>query len=149
MQSVFATLFLLLLCGSLSAQTAFHKCGADDLIEQGLQDPVRAERMAVAEQHTQTWIHQQANPATRDEQAVITIPVVVHVIEYDNNPESNISDAQIFSQIDALNRIFRRTDDNTDETRAIFVTWPPMPKLSLAWPNKTPTGCPPPALRAR
>jgi hypothetical protein len=40
------------------------------------------------------------------ERAVITIPVVVHVLY--NSARDNISDAQILSQIDALNRDFRK-----------------------------------------
>ena len=38
--------------------------------------------------------------------SVITIPVVVHVVYYNNN--ENISDQQIFSQIDIINEDFRR-----------------------------------------
>jgi hypothetical protein len=39
---------------------------------------------------------------------VTRIPVVVHVVW--NTPQQNISDAQITSQIDVLNRDFRRTN---------------------------------------
>jgi hypothetical protein len=42
--------------------------------------------------------------------AIIYIPVVVHVLY--NQPEHNISDAQIISQIDALNRDFALENEN-------------------------------------
>jgi Pregnancy-associated plasma protein-A len=47
------------------------------------------------------------------ERSVITIPVVVHVLY--NSPRENISDAQVQSQIDALNRDFRKM--NAEATR--------------------------------
>lgn len=43
---------------------------------------------------------------------VINIPVVVHVVY--NTPEQNISDEQIFSQIEVLNEDFRRLNANAD-----------------------------------
>ena len=39
---------------------------------------------------------------------VTSIPVVVHVVHNPSNPEQNISEAQIRSQIDVLNRDFRK-----------------------------------------
>lgn len=50
--------------------------------------------------------------------SVIRIPVVVHVLY--NSPEQNISDAQIKSQIDALNRDFRRSNADTINTPQRF-----------------------------
>lgn len=49
---------------------------------------------------------------------VIKIPVVVHVLY--NAPVYNISDAQIRSQIDGLNRDFRRLNADTAFTPAVF-----------------------------
>ena len=50
---------------------------------------------------------------------VTRIPVVVHVIW--NTPTQNISDAQIASQIDVLNRDFRRTNPDVSSTPAPFL----------------------------
>jgi|GEM_PF-851511 len=50
--------------------------------------------------------------------AVITIPTVVHVVY--NSPNENISQAQIQSQIDALNEDFRRLNTNINTTPAAF-----------------------------
>ena len=51
-------------------------------------------------------------------QTIVTIPVVVHVIWHD--PSENISDAQIFSQIDVLNEDFRKLNADTGVVRPIF-----------------------------
>ena len=49
---------------------------------------------------------------------IITIPVVVHVLY--NSKEQNISDAQIFSQIDILNADYRRLNADTLNTPSVF-----------------------------
>lgn len=49
---------------------------------------------------------------------VIVIPVVVHVVY--RVPVQNISDQQIFSQIDVLNEDFRKLNADTANTRSIF-----------------------------
>ena len=51
--------------------------------------------------------------------AVITIPVVVHVLY--NNAQQNISDAQIQSQLDVLNHDFRGTNADKGLTPAYFL----------------------------
>src|SRR4051812_36026712 len=48
---------------------------------------------------------------------VIVIPVVVHILY--NEDKQNISDAQVQSQIDALNRDFRKRNEDTVNTPAI------------------------------
>ena len=50
--------------------------------------------------------------------SIIIIPVVVHVVY--NNSTENISDAQIFSQIDILNKDFRRLNSDTVNTPVMF-----------------------------
>jgi len=54
----------------------------------------------------------------QDAPAVITIPVVVHVLY--KNAAQNISEAQIKTQIDALNRDFRRLNTDTLNTPERF-----------------------------
>src|SRR5690349_20545549 len=45
---------------------------------------------------------------------VIVIPVVVHVLY--NTPAENISDAQILSQLEVLNKDYRRLNSDTTNT---------------------------------
>ncbi len=54
-------------------------------------------------------------PATT---SIITIPVVVHVVY--NTPQQNISDAQIFSQLDVLNKDYRGKNEDTKNIPAYF-----------------------------
>ena len=57
--------------------------------------------------------------ASRQRPGVTRIPVVVHVVW--NTAAQNISDAQIASQIDVLNRDFRRTNPDVSNTPAPFL----------------------------
>ncbi len=54
----------------------------------------------------------------RPRETLIRIPVVVHVLY--NNDQQNISDRQILSQIEALNRDFLRTNEDAKYTDPIF-----------------------------
>ncbi len=73
------------------------------------------------ERHTQRFIAQQtANGPTANRTAatLYTIPVVVHVLY--NTAAQNISDAQIQSQIDVLNKDFSRTNTDAGNTPGAF-----------------------------
>ncbi|WUI00708.1 zinc metalloprotease [Spirillospora sp. NBC_00431] len=54
---------------------------------------------------------------------VVTIPVVVHIVHNVRDPEQNLDDSQIHSQIDVLNQDFRAT--NPDVSRVPDV-WKPL-----------------------
>jgi hypothetical protein len=86
---------------SINAQN--HKCGTMKHWEQIKQkDPNAEQRMQQLEIKTQEWIVKNEDHKDR---SIITIPVVVHVLYHETI--ENISDAQIFSQIDVLNEDFR------------------------------------------
>ncbi len=67
---------------------------------------------------TQQWIQNNVNSQST-KKAVITIPVVVHIVY--NTGSQNITDAQIFSQIDVLNEDYRRTNANASNTPSAFL----------------------------
>ncbi len=78
------------------------RCGAEEWLQaQASVRPEVIEQRAVAQQKIQQWIA--SNPVLPRND--ITIPVVVHVVWHE--VEEDISDAQIQSQIDILNRDFR------------------------------------------
>jgi hypothetical protein len=54
----------------------------------------------------------------RNQENIIKIPIVVHILYH--QPSENISDEQVFSQIAALNRDFRRKSADTANTPAVF-----------------------------
>lgn len=95
---------------TLFAQEAGIECGSTQHTHQIIQQyPDVARNMEAIEQHTEQYINSLAHqPQT--ERVVYTIPVVFHVVY--NTTAENISDAQIQSQLAALNRDFRKL--NTD-----------------------------------
>lgn len=69
---------------------------------------------------------------------IIKIPVVVHVVY--NNSAQNISDAQVKSQIDALNRDFRKQNADTVNTPARFKPFAADVQIEFALATADPTG---------
>ena len=56
--------------------------------------------------------------ASRTSEIIIKIPVVVHILY--RTPTEKVTDAQVNSQIDALNKYFRRRNSDTANTPAYF-----------------------------
>lgn len=106
---------LLLIAGGVCAQ---RNCASFEYQQQQLQaNPALAAKMAQAlakPQSDRELLGAGDAPAI----TIIKIPVVVHVLY--NIPAHNISDAQIKSQIEVLNRDFRRQNADTAFTPAIF-----------------------------
>lgn len=94
------------------AQQLTHRtCGTVEYSKkQELKDPSIAAKRSAIENFTQNWENNNQSKSA----AVITIPVVVHVIY--NNATQNISDAQVQSQIAVLNKDFRRLNTDASNT---------------------------------
>ncbi len=106
----------IVMAGSVSAQQV-RNCGTmHHLHELEAQDPGLTDRMQRVERETQQWINQ-SNTAQRGA-AVVTIPVVVHVVY--NTSAQNISDAQINSQINILNQDFRKLNADVSLLPSVF-----------------------------
>ena len=89
-----------------------RNCGSMDYLQQQIEkNPARALQIEQIEVETQKWIKEHAGESHR---AVVTIPVVFHVV-YRTSTE-NISDAQIQSQLQVLNDDFRRLNSDADNT---------------------------------
>ena len=71
---------------------------------------------------------------------VTRIPVVVHVVW--NSAAQNISDAQIASQIDVLNRDFRRTNPDVNNTPAPFLPLATDARIEFFLATVDPNGAP-------
>jgi hypothetical protein len=104
---------------SVRAMAQSHKCGTmPHLSKQLAKNPGLAERFKKSEMETQKWISANAK-SNRGGSQVITIPVVFHVIW--NDPIENISDNQIYSQLDILNEDFRSLNaDTLDDTHPFW-----------------------------
>ena len=104
---------LLLLASNLFAQK--RNCASHDVLLQQMKDNPEMQQIRDAiEHHTEQFI--QAGGAK--DRAVITIPVVVHVVW--NTTAENLSAAQVQSQIDVLNADFRRLNADAVNTPAGF-----------------------------
>jgi hypothetical protein len=86
----------------LNAQTPAFKCGTDEYLKQQKKsDPTLESKMILQEQQIQQWIKENNYPNSK---AVITIPVVVHIVY--NSDEQNVSDQRVLEQIAISNRDF-------------------------------------------
>jgi Pregnancy-associated plasma protein-A/Secretion system C-terminal sorting domain len=78
-----------------------------------------AEKINAIEAFTRQQIAATNNAFSRTAQpGIITIPVVVHILYH--RPSENVSDEQVHSQIEALNRDYRRRGADSVNTPAIF-----------------------------
>ncbi len=92
-------------------------------------------RMDAIEQHTQAF-EQKRDKAT----GVITIPVVVHVVY--NTAAQNITDAMIQSQIDVLNKDFRKTNPDASQVPSLFAPVAADLEIQFQLATKDPNGNP-------
>jgi len=110
-----ALLGLMMSLSTIGLAQSGRTCGSmDHLQHQIAEDPAVETRMQQIERATSQWL---SDPSHRTG-AVITIPVVVHVVY--NTAAQNISDAQIQSQIDVLNEDFRKLNADASLTPSIF-----------------------------
>ena len=110
-----AVLGLMMSLSTIGFSQSGRTCGSMDHLQQQIaEDPTVETRMQQIEHATSQWL---SDPSHRTG-AVITIPVVVHVIY--NTAAQNISDAQIQSQIAVLNEDFRKLNVDASLTPSIF-----------------------------
>lgn len=116
MKKIYAFLAALCMLGfsTVDAQSQ-RNCGSTLHHQQLLQsDPDYSARRAFIENETAKFISNNSNRSS----AVITIPVVVHVVY--NTTAQNISDAQILSQIAVLNEDFRKLNADISNVPSAF-----------------------------
>ncbi|MBK5270270.1 MAG: zinc metalloprotease, partial [Bacteroidia bacterium] len=113
------TLFIILLfvMDQLAAQ---RSCSSHAYQQQVLSNnPSIAGKLIAIKAFTSREIASRANSTFRTTgSTIIKIPVVVHILYH--NPSENVSDAVVMSQINALNRDFRRMAADTVNTPAVF-----------------------------
>ncbi len=90
-------------------------CGTMEYLEMQYKlDPGYRQRLEEMEKYAEKFAKEHSRK--EGDRVVITIPVVVHVVW--NTPVQNISDDQVLSQIDVLNKDFRRLNADTNLTPA-------------------------------
>jgi hypothetical protein len=109
MKNVFLGIFILL----SSYAIAQNRCSTTEALEHlSATNPDAVSNIAAAKKE---HLQYQNN---KDQQEVITIPVVIHVVY--NTSTQNISDAQIMSQIAVLNKDFRKSNSDFNKIPSAF-----------------------------
>ena len=126
--------FFLFLPGILFSQ---QKCGFTDNLKYLIaKDPSLYERMSQVDTELQKPVE---NPYYKTA-AIITLPVVVHVVY--KLAAQNISDAQIQSEITALNRDYMRAAADTVNTPAVWKGIAGNPQIQFCMAKRDPNGNP-------
>ena len=114
MKRFFIILFLLF----TSLIFAQERCGTTEyMLQIESEYPEIIAKRIKLEKDIQKWITK--NPDYH-QKTIITVPVVVHVVY--NAPQENISDQQIQSQIDVLNKDYRRTNIDNIMTPSVWTS---------------------------
>ncbi len=114
----FPLTFLLLVCfvlpGTLLAQQP-HRCATDHLIQQEMETETGRLERERFNREIRTWLSENEGAARKTSTATYVIPVVFHIVQFDNNDV--ITDACVQSQLDVMNEDFQLL--NSDTTIAI------------------------------
>ena len=114
MKKLFSLAIIMLSC--IVVQSQNRTCGTMQHLDEIRQnDPQVDQRMQVEESEIQNWI---ANNPENLMLNVITIPVVVHII-YKTSAQ-NLSDNDVYSQIQVLNEDFRKTNADASSVPSAF-----------------------------
>ena len=136
--SAFKTLraFLVLVIGIWAATAmAQRNCGSMDYLQQQItDDPDRGEFLQSIDQHAHDWALEHGN----EDRAVVTIPVVFHVVY--NTAAQNLSDAQINAQLAQLNADFARLNSDANQTPSIFTGLAANTEVQFCLAQRDPNG---------
>lgn len=133
MKKIYLTLAVIV--GLISSATAQRNCGAMEHLHQMMLDPQVVQNRDAIEDHTQQFVNEY-NPETG--RAVVTIPVVVHVVY--NTSAQNVSDAQIQSQLTVLNNDFRKLNADWSSTPSVFQSLVADAEVQFCLAQRDPSG---------
>ena len=137
-RTIFLTALFIFNILQVPAQQPFKRCATVEYNRQKEQsNPALAEKRQHANKIIKRYLDENSSRSTR---SVVTIPVVVHVL-YNLNIQ-NISDAQILSQIDVLNRDFGRLNTDTMLTPASFGSVAVNTEIQFCLASQDPNGNP-------
>jgi hypothetical protein len=131
-------LLLATICVAFFAQ-AQRKCASFEHLQQQLaRNPQMAQQIENIERFTQAKAQQNAASNTMRGTPVYNIPVVVHVLW--NTTAQNISDAQIQSQIDVLNKDYQLLNADTSLVPTAFKSVVADCRVQFCMAQRTPAG---------
>ena len=124
MNKIYLAILFVLIQNLIFAQTTKRTCGTMDLLaEMQQKDSTLQIRIDDFNKRIAQNIQSKATNKTAEDNSLFLIPVVVHVIHNGENigEGMNISDEQIFSQIESLNKDFRLlNEDSLDENHPFW-----------------------------
>lgn len=125
-----------------------NRCSSNEIYQQMLKtDPEFAKNQQSIEQFTQNFITRGGSSAMRTTigTPVYTIPVVVHVVY--NTAAQNISDAQIQSQIDVLNKDYQKLNTDVGNVPSVWTSLVADCKIQFCLATIDPSGNPTTGIR--
>lgn len=132
-------LLLLLTNSAYSQEQKVIRCGTTQAVEQmKLNHPEYVQEKALVDKQVQQWITENQVSANGGNRAIITIPVVVHVLY--RTASENISDAQVLSQIDVLNEDYARLNADAANTPAAFTGIAANSEIQFCLAKRDPSG---------
>jgi len=140
-KNLFIALFALFFTNALLAQ--HRQCASHEVYQkQLLTDPNFAQQQRDIESYTESYVKQggsrTATNALQRGASVYNIPVVVHVVY--NTTAQNISDAQVQSQIDILNKDFQLNNADTTKIPNAFKSVLADCKINFCLAKRDPSG---------
>ena len=137
MKPIFTLIVLLFSIPSFS-QTARRSCATQEVLqEQKRFYPEIVDSIVLIERHTQSFV---ALPQMKTRAALITIPVIVHIVYRSGNALENITDEQVLSQLAVLNKDYRRLNNDYKYTPSVFTPFSADCELEFKLAKRTPTG---------
>jgi Pregnancy-associated plasma protein-A/Secretion system C-terminal sorting domain len=119
------------------AQTQRNCYTHDYLQEKIKENPTLIDNLESVEHHTQVY---NSRPHLQTRGGVAIIPVVVHVVYRTSNPEENITDAQVMSQLAVLNKDYRRLNPDRLKTPSVFKPFATDCGIEFQLAKRTPKG---------
>ena len=130
--TIIISIVFLALYTQINAQ---RNCGTTNYLNYKLsENPMLKQKMNHIEKEINYWI----SNSKRTTEEIIYIPIVFHVLY--NNSTTNISDAQIYSQIDILNDDYSRNNADTINTPLMFDSLGTDVRIRFCRAHQTPDG---------
>jgi hypothetical protein len=118
----------------LSAQ---RNCGSMDYLQQQIEaDPERAARLQSVDQHAYQFEVEHGH----EDRAVVTIPVVFHVVW--RTTAENVSDAKLLAQLQQINDDFARLNSDAGQTPSLFASLGADTEIRFCLAQRDPSGNP-------
>lgn len=140
-QKIYSLVFLISLVFITTQSNAqVNRCSTVAFLrEQILLNPALENQLATAKAEALSWENSHSNEGSR---AVIRIPVVFHVMHSGQavGTYPNISDAQLISQIDILNKDYRKLNSDTGLVPAVWKSIAADCEIEFCLASFTPTG---------